>query len=437
MGRTDGAVAGAAPRRVPTAARDGGGGHGTRGHVLIIVENIPLCADHRVRKQVDTLLAAGYRVSVITRRDPGNAAYRRMPGLTVLEHPPPPEPGRAIGYLREYGAAFIRAAALSAAVRLRDRVDVVQLCQPPDIYFPLAHVLRWSGATVVVDQRDLMPELFTARYGPRRTGVLASLRWLERRTQHVARYAITVNDYLRDRMVQAGARPERVAVVRNGPVLARVAAARPDPALRAGFDYLCCWVGKMGRQDRVDLLLDAIAELVRSGGRRDCRFALLGDGECLDELRTQATRLGLDPWVAFPGWLTEPEVFTYLASADLGLDTSLQAEVSPVKAMEYLAFGIPVVAFDLPETAPLVRGAGVVVPPGDLRGFAAQTTALLDDPARRRGLGSVGRGRAAGELCWERQAEAYLAVIDRAARRDERATTAEWRPLPPRSAPAR
>src|SRR4051794_7689327 len=165
-------------------------GRGTgSGHVLVAVENIPFCEDHRVRKQVAELLAAGYQVSVITRRDPGNAEYRR-PGLTLLEHPSLPEPAGAQGYLREYGLAFLWAVALSIRGRARGPFDVVQFCQPPDIYFPLARVLAWSGATIVVDQRDLMPELYAARYARGARGVLPALHWLERRTQRAADYAI-------------------------------------------------------------------------------------------------------------------------------------------------------------------------------------------------------------------------------------------------------
>jgi glycosyltransferase involved in cell wall biosynthesis len=383
-------------------------------HVLLVVENVPAAIDHRVRKQVDDLLGAGYRVSVITSRHPGNSQLRR-PGVTVLEYPAPAEPAGAAGYLREYGLSFAWAAALAARARLRGRVDVVQLCQPPDIYFPLARVLAWSGATVVVDQRDLMPEVFSARYGRRDGAVPTVLRWLERRTQRVARHTIVVNDYLRNRIIGAGAQPEQVTIVRNGPVLARVAAARPDPATRAGFGRLCCWIGKMGRQDRVDLLLEVIAELVHGRGRRDCRFVFIGDGECLDELRARASDLRLDPWVSFPGWLPERDVFAHLATADLGLDTSLQVEVSPVKVLEYLAFGLPVVAFDLSETAALVRDAGTLVEPGDVGRFVDEMVALLDDPRRRAELGRAGRDRIRAELCWEQQAVSYLAVIARAA----------------------
>jgi glycosyltransferase involved in cell wall biosynthesis len=288
------------------------------------------------------------------------------------------------------------------------------LCQPPDIYFPLARLLHWSGATVIVDQRDLMPELYLARYTQPKRAVMSALAWLERRTQRVARYAICVNRYLSDRAVQAGAHPDRVAIVRNGPVLARVEAARPDATLRYGFEFLCCWVGKMGRQDRVDLLLRAVAHLVHDLGRHDCRFAILGDGECLDEMRELASRLELDWWVTFPGWLPENEVFAYLASADIGLDASVQAEVSPVKAMEYMAFELPIVAFDLPETAALVDGAAVLVPPTDVERFAKEIAALLDDPTRRATLGGFGQRRVASELSWERQSLTYLQIIGQA-----------------------
>jgi glycosyltransferase involved in cell wall biosynthesis len=389
---------------------------GAAGHVLIIVENIPLSADHRVRKQVADLAATGHQVSVVTRRHPDNEPYARLPGVRLLEFPDLAEPRGAVGYLWEYAAAFVWAALRSAAAHRRAPVDLVQLCQPPDVYFPLAHVLRWSGATVLVDQRDLMPELYASRYGDAGGGMPKVLHWLERRTQRAADWTITVNDHLAARLRGAGARADRVRLVRNGPVLARVNDARPQPALTNGRKLLCCWVGKMGRQDRLDLLVEAIAGLVHGLGRQDCHFALIGDGECLPEVRAQVDALGLVPWVSCPGWLPEAGVFAHLATADVGLDTSLQEEVSPVKAMEYLAFGLPVVAFDLAQTRPLVDGAGVLVPPGDLSVFAKETSALLDDPDRRAVLGAEGRRRSAAELCWERQSEVYLDVVGRAVR---------------------
>jgi glycosyltransferase involved in cell wall biosynthesis len=145
----------------------------------------------------------------------------------------------------------------------------------------------------------------------------------------------------------------------------------------------------------------------------DTRFVLLGDGECLDEARALSSELGLDPWVSFPGWVPESAVFTYLATADLGLDASLQADVSPVKIYEYMAFGLPFVSFDLQETTAVGAAAGSYVAPGDVAALAREVVALLQSPDRRAEMGRAGRRRVEDELAWEHQARKYLAVVDR------------------------
>nr|WP_281371574.1 glycosyltransferase family 4 protein [Petropleomorpha daqingensis] len=371
--------------------------------------------DIRVRKQVRDLLASCYRVSVITRAAPENEEYRRLPGLTVLEYPSPPEPGGLLGYLGEYAVSFAWAAVRSVAARLQGRIDVLQLCQPPDLYFPLAWLHKALGAAVVVDQRDLLPELFAERQQRQVGAVVAALRWCERRSQRVADETICVNEYLEQRLVAAGAR--RVTIVRNGPVLERVGRAVPDRSLRGQHTFLCCWAGKMGRQDRVDLVLRTIAHVVHDLGVKDVRFVLLGDGECLEESRALAAELGLDHWVSLPGWVGENEVFAHLATADVGADASLQEEVSPVKALEYMAFGVPFVAFDLRETRAIGAGASVLVEAGDTAALARELVALLEDPERRSALGRVGQERVRADLAWEHQATRYLAVIDRLAGR--------------------
>lgn len=382
-----------------------------RWHVAAVVENIPLGADHRLRKQVETLLTAGHRVSVITGRDDANAPYRGRPGLRLLEYRPPREPAGPPGYVLEYLWSFLCAAVLLARLRLRGRIDVVQFCQPPDVYFPLARLLRWGGARVVVDQRDLMPEVLADRYPGAPAVVTRVLHLLERRTQRVADRSITVNDTLRDRLVGAGASPSAVSVVVNGPVLARVESARPDPGLRPDGRRLVVWVGKMGLQDRVDLMLDLAATVVHELGRRDCAFVLVGDGECLDALKRRAGDLDLDEWVRFTGWVTEDVVFAHLASADLGVDTSLQEEVTPVKALEYMASGLPFACFDLPETRRLADGAAVLVPPADVATLARVVTDLLDDADTRARLAGVGRRAIRERLAWERQAPTYLEAV--------------------------
>jgi glycosyltransferase involved in cell wall biosynthesis len=381
-------------------------------HVAVLVENLPAYADTRLRKQLRDLLSHGYRVSVITQAGDENQPYRELDNLNLLEYPPPTEPRGPIGHMREYLASFVWAALRLGRLRLREPIDILQVCQPPDVYFPLCKAMRWSGARVVVDQRDLMPELYAARFPSAPGAVTTVLHWLERRTQHSADHSIGVNDYLRDRIIAAGADPDRVSIVRNGPVLSRVERARPDPSWRR-HSNLVCWIGKMGRQDRVDLVIRVADHVIRDLGRDDIGFVLLGDGECLDEMRDQVRQRNLEPWVSMPGWLSEAEVFGCLAAADVGIDTSLQSEVSPVKAMEYMAFGLPVIAFDLLETRRSVGPAGVFVPPEDIQTFGDQLIKLTEDAELRQRLGRAGHERVATELAWERQTETYLEVLRR------------------------
>jgi glycosyltransferase involved in cell wall biosynthesis len=406
-------------RRQPVPA---GSGH-PAWHVVAVVENVPLGADHRLRKQVETLLDHGCRVTVIGSRDEVNAPYRSRPGLRLLEYPPPREPKGAVGHVWEYAWSGVCAMALLLRVRLRHPVDVVQLCQPPDVYAPLARLLRSLGSRVVVDQRDLMPELLRERFprAPRRA--VSLLHFLERRTQRAVDHTITVNDFLRRRLEAAGGQG-RVSVVWNGPVLADAGTASPSPALRAGGDHLIVWVGKMGVQDRAELVVEVADTVVRQLGQTGFRFVLLGDGERLEALQELVRERDLQPWVSFTGWVDTATVFAHLASADLGIDTSLQEEVTPVKALEYMSVGLAFVAFDLPETRQLGLGASVLTPPGDVGALSRALVALALDGERSRRLGEAGRERIRDSLSWEAQEAAYLGAVGPDVARRARATEA-------------
>lgn len=140
---------------------------------------------------------------------------------------------------------------------------------------------------------------------------------------------------------------------------------------------------------------------------------LVGAGESLPQLQELASELKLDDCVTFTGWVDEDEVNEYLTKAAIGIDTNLQEEVTPVKGMLYMAFRLPFVAFDLPETRSLAGDAGAYAVRGDASDLADRVAELLDDPERRRRLGEVGRQRVERYFSWELQRERYLAVFER------------------------
>jgi glycosyltransferase involved in cell wall biosynthesis len=389
---------------------------GRRGarRILVVIENVSLARDHRVRKQVDSLLQAGYGVSVISRQHPDNSRCQTHERLRLYEYRAPQEGSGKLAFIYEYAYSLLAASALALRDCIAHGFSAVQVGHPPDIYFLLALPFKLAGRHFVVDQRDLSPELYASRYR-RDTGPMqAVLGVLERVSWRLADHVLCVNRSLQRVIMQRGElSPDKVTVVGNGPVLSRTTSRPPRPDLKQGRRFLVCWVGLMGPQDHVDLALRAVDHLVHVLGRDDCRFAFIGEGEALPELKQLAKELAITEWVTFTGWLDEDACFTYLATADLALDSNLQPEVSPVKGMEYMAFGVPFVAFDLEETVSMAEDAALYVPGGDPLALARAVDELLGDGERRAHMSRVGRARVEEQLAWDRQSEAYLDVYAR------------------------
>lgn len=381
-----------------------------RQRALLVVENVSLARDHRLRKQAQSLVAAGYGVSVVCRSDPANP---RLDGVTLHQYPAPPDAESKLGFLREYGFSWVMAAFLVVKSFMRDGFDVIQISGTPDIYFTIAAPFKLLGRRVVLDQRDLSPELYEARYG-RQDAVYRILLRLEKISYRTADHVLTVNESLRRVAYERGGLPRgSVTIVGNGPVLARTYKRAPRPELRHGRRYLCCWLGVMGPQDSLDVALRAIAHLVHTIGRTDCHFALIGGGEVLEQSRQLAGELGLRDWVSFPGWVEEEEVFSYLSTAELGLEPNQEKIVSPVKGMEYMAFSLPFVAFDLAETKALAGAAAAYAPVADVERLAGLVDELLDDPQRRRTMGDLGRRTVEQSVAWDHQQTRYVDVFRR------------------------
>ncbi len=294
--------------------------------------------------------------------------------------------------------------------------DVIQACNPPDTFWALALPFKAFGKRFVFDQHDLCPEVYESRFPNGSRLVHRTLRLLERATYAVADQVIATNDSYREVAIARGNVPShRVAVVRTGPDPERLRRGEPVPAWRHGKRYLCAYLGVMGPQDGVDLALRAAAALVRSG-REDVHFVFMGKGDSYDELIELVRVLDLADHVTFTGRVPDQTVVDVLSTADVGLCPDPLNPLNDVstmnKTMEYMALELPVVAFDLKETRVSAADAAVYVRPNDTDAYARAVAALLDDPAERARMGSIGRRRVENVLAWTHQAPRYVALLE-------------------------
>jgi glycosyltransferase involved in cell wall biosynthesis len=387
---------------------------------LIIIQNLSVPTDRRVWLECQALVQAGWGVTVICPRGAGEAAHRVLDGVSIHTYAPPRPAAGLLGLLWEFTYCWLRAAALSVKVARNEGFDVLQACNPPDTYWLLGLGYRMFGKRFVYDQHDLCPELLEVKLG-RRGGPLHRVQvWLERASYRTADHVIVTNDH--GRMLantRGGVPPEGVSIVRSAPdpdVMARGAAA---PELRNGRENLVCYLGIMGAQDGVDRLVNAIDHYVHTLGRHDTQFGLLGFGDCLDDLRRQVTRRGLDDHVTFTGKVAVPEITRWLSTAALGVTPDPKNDFNDYatmnKTLEYMAYGLPVVSFDLVETRRSAEDAALYIDRDDDLAFAQGIAALIDDPARRRLMGKIGRARIEDDLCWSVQARTYVEVYEQLA----------------------
>lgn len=377
-------------------------------HILILVENLSVPFDRRVWQESQALVDAGYRVSVVC---PQGTQQDREPdvtldGVRILRYPLRPAVGGPSGYIREYSQALWHTTRLSLRLRRLGRIDAVHACNPPDLLFLVALVLRLTGRTrFVFDQHDLVPELFQSRFT--RGGKI--LYWLTRLTERLT-YAcadgvISTNESYRRVAIDRGKLdPDHVRVVRSAPDLSRFAPTEPDPELRRGKTYLAAYLGVMGPQDGVDYALRALAHLREDFGRDDLHCLFMGGGDAFDDMVRLAADLGLDDMVEFTGRVPDTFVELGLSTADVCLSPDPRNPLNDVstmnKVVEYMAMERPLVSFELAEARVSAGDAAVYVPANDEREFAAAISALLDDPQRRARMGAAGRSRVEAELSW-------------------------------------
>jgi len=294
----------------------------------------------------------------------------------------------------------------------------VQACNPPDIFWPLARWLRLrDGSRFVFDHHDLSPELFESRF-PAGPGLLhRGLLFLERQTFRAADRVTSTNEsYAQIAVMRGGKAPEHVTVVRTGPDAERLTRRAPDPELRKGRPHLVAYLGVMGPQDGVDLVIQAADIIVNGMGRHDVSFCLMGSGDSRPELLAERDRRGLQDYVELPGRVSDEVMAAVLSTADVGLCPDPLNPLNDVstmnKTMEYMAFELPVVAFDLRETRVSAQEAARYVEPNSVEEYARAIVDLVDDPEARARMARVGRQRVEEHLAWSYQQVAYRAVFD-------------------------
>lgn len=386
--------------------------------VLILVENLPSPFDRRVWQEATTLKAHGWQVSIICPTGKGYEKTREIvDGIYIYRYRLPAEGDGPLSYIAEYAAALWHTFRLAITVRHERGFDVIHACNPPDFLFLVAGFFKLFAKTrFLFDHHDINPELYEAKFG-RRDALWRLMVWLERATFRSADVSIATNEsYRRIAIERGGMDPRRVFVVRSGPVLDRLKIVPPKPELKCGRKFLVGYVGVMGKQEGIDLLLLAAKYIVYKLGRSDVHFGLVGSGTSFEELRRLAADLGVADYVTFTGRVPDAQLLEMLNTADICVNpdvaNAMNDKSTMNKIMEYMALGKPIVQFDLTEGRYSAGEASLYAEKNDPEDLARKIVELLDDPERRSRMGAFGRSRVENQLAWEYEVPQLLRAYD-------------------------
>jgi len=394
----------------------------SRRRVLMFLENV-FPDDPRPRNECDVLTEAGYSITIVALKKKGQTRSEvvngvqvyRIPRLELFTKLPIDNPTMVqrvlirlkslVGYISEYiyftSACFV----VSLYVALTRGFDIIHAHNPPDTLFLVALPYKLIGKKYVFDHHDLCPELYQSRYRATNDLVSRILHWIEWANLKLADVTIATNESYKQIHVQRGGRsPESVVVVRNGPNSSRMQIPNPSKRLRQMNKKILCYIGSLNPQDGVDYLLRSMKYLLCDLKREDFHCVIIGSGDSLGDLRKLAAKLDLNGHVELTGYISEKELEENLAAADICVDPDPSSPLNDVstwiKIMEYMAYGKPIVTYDLKETRFSAQAAALYVEPNREDKFAEAVAQLMDQPDLRKKMGDFGRKRVEDELQW-------------------------------------
>jgi glycosyltransferase involved in cell wall biosynthesis len=389
-----------------------------KGHILILVENLPVPFDRRVWMESTALTEAGYKVSVISPCPPEELGTpdRVIDGIHVYRYPMPSPTKSKLSFIREFAYCFKETSKLTARIWAQDRFDCIHTCNPPDTFWGIGRRYKRYGVKFVFDHHDLCPELYISKFN-RRDIFLRGLEWFERQQFRTADAVIATNESYRQIAISRGRkRPEDVTVVRSGPLISRFTRVEPDPRLRRGKAHLAVYLGVMGPQDGVDYALRAIRAAIDSG-MTDTAFAMIGGGDSFEDLVRLNKELRLENDVLFTGRVSDDELRRYLSTAEMGIAPDPKNALNDVSTMnkivEYMAMSLPIVSFDLVESRYSAGDAAIYISNDNAEAMGIAMRDLMRDPDKRRRMGELGRKRFESELAWDYSRTALVAFYDR------------------------
>lgn len=300
-----------------------------------------------VYREAKALQEHGFEVDIVCLRVLLNEKLiQRFRGINVYAIQKRPTAEKSfVSYFLRLLFFYAKAAGLLTVLAPIRKYSLVHVTAPPDIMVFAALVPKLLGARIILDIHDIGPELFMRKlHVGEHQPVIRLIKLMEWISSRFADHVITVTDFWKDKLVSRSVDESKCTMLLNVP---DEDVFQPMKAPRQRKSFNLYYHGSLEEHFGVDTMLEAMPMIQEQipnvllhivGGKK---------GRAYEEYRELANRLNLNSRVMFHPGVVFWELPGVLSDADLGVvptkDAVFSNEAVSMKALEYIALGIPIV----------------------------------------------------------------------------------------------
>ncbi len=298
--------------------------------------------DNRVRRYAEALVKRGDKVDIVAIRHPGQPKRATIAGVEVYRiQTRRLNEKRKIDYLFKLIFFLVRSAWFITFRHVRHPYSIIHIHSVPDFEVFAAIVPKLTGAKIILDIHDIVPEFFAGKFNSGKKSLLYhALIIMEKLCCAFSDYVIIANDLWRERLIERSVSPNKCITVLNYPDLSIFKSNFPR---KNNDHFIMMYPGTLGYHQGLDIAIRALSRINTAVPLAQLHIYGIGAEE--KALRSLAHDLGQDSRVLFQGIYPLDEIANKMASADLGIvpkrADGFGNEAFSTKIFEFMALGVP------------------------------------------------------------------------------------------------
>ena len=343
--------------------------------------------DTRVMRYAEALAERGDEVDVIALRQDTQTCTGDVAGVNVFRiQERKVNTGGKLAYAVRVLLFFFHAMFLISRRHLKRPYQLVHVHSVPDFLVFACWLPKLTGAKVILDIHDLLPEFYASKYHVESSSsVFRFLIGVERASGAFADHVIAANDLWHQRLQTRSVPSEKCSTLVNLPdrkLFARQGRTRSDKR------FIILYPGTLNWHQGVDIAIRAF-DLIK-GELPAAEFHIYGEGRCQESLMHLILQLALQQRVFMHGFVATREIARVMENADLAVvpkrKDGFGDEAFSTKIMEFMALGVPVIVSDTRVDRYYFNEDIVRFFEGDEQDLARQILELAKDPEESRQL---------------------------------------------------